>query len=217
LRSLQAVLFDFDGVILDTEWPIYQTWKELLADFQVELPLLEWTRCLGTSSDAFDPIAYLRQHTDQPVNPHQLLKNHRLRTEALIAQESLQPGVIQLLTASQSKGIKTAIVSSSPAGWVLPLLRKYRIDSMFDAYTFGNEVPIVKPDPIIYKTTLDKLGVSADQAIALEDSPNGIISARNAHIYTIGVSTRINQFLNISAANRIVSSLLEVSLDNIFL
>ena len=214
MRLLQAILFDFDGVILDTEWPIYQTWKELLADYQVDLPLLEWTKCLGTSSDAFDPIAYLRKHTDKPVNPHQLLKNHRLRTEELIAQESLQPGVTQLLTAAHLKGIKTAIVSSSPASWVLPLLRIHGIDSLFNAYTFGDEVPIVKPDPLIYSTTLEKLGLSADQSLAIEDSPNGIMSARNAHIYTIGVITRINQYLNISAANRIVSSLLEVSLDN---
>lgn len=81
MPALKAILFDFDGVIIDSETPEYQIWQNTLARFGVSLPLHEWARGVGSSLDAFDPLAYLEKKIGHPVDRERLLQDHKKKLE----------------------------------------------------------------------------------------------------------------------------------------
>lgn len=204
---LKALIFDFDGLILDTETPLYDTWRGIYAEFGVELPLEVWAACLGTSPDAFDPISHLESLIDTPVDRTAVSLHHKTRSLKIIANQPTMPGVAALLAHASQARLGVGLASSSPRGWVTGHLRRLGLISYFDSILCAEDVTKVKPAPDLFQLAAQKLGADPIDAAAFEDSPNGIISAQAAGIFCVGVPNRISRFLEISHADWVIPGL----------
>src|ERR671937_3253867 len=111
---IKAFLFDFDGVIADTEVPTFESWRQVYADYGVELALEDWLPAVGTGSStsgAFDAVAHLERLLAQPVDREEVIARRAEREEELYALAPLLPGVSELLQHDGERGIKTAVVT----------------------------------------------------------------------------------------------------------
>jgi HAD superfamily hydrolase (TIGR01509 family) len=125
------------------------------------------------------------------------------------------PGVENLLKEAKARGIKMAVASSSSTDWVWCNLSRLGLMKYFDTICSGDEVPAVKPDPALFLLAISELGVSPQEAIVFEDSPNGITAANNAGIYCVAIPNYISNQLSIEHANLVLTSLDEITLDEL--
>lgn len=209
--ALKAVLFDFDGLILGTEETQLAAWQEIFREHGAELHLKDWSVCIGTAG-AFDEVTHLERLTGRTVDRTAVRADFKSREAVLLAQLKLLPGVLDRLEEAKSGGLRRAIASSSETTWVEPHLARHGIRHYFDAVVVRNERLPAKPKPDIYLAALAALGVAATEAVAFEDSMNGIRAAKAAGIYCVAVPNPVTRDLDLSAADRRVESLSQVSL-----
>jgi len=210
-RELRALLFDFDGLLLDTESAEYRAWCELYERHGHVLDLATWSRAIGTIG-GFDPSEHLNSLGSAPSA--EALAEQERRVLELCDLEDFLPGVDELLSVARARGLKTCIVSSSSRTWIEGHLRRRSGFVRFDAIVCADRDPTrAKPRPTLYLEALERLGVSADEAVAFEDSPNGITAAKAAGIRCIAVPNPVTSALDLSAADVILESLAQCELD----
>jgi len=210
--SLKALLFDFDGLLIDTEGPSYRSWAELYEQHGHELTLDAWAAAIGTIG-GFDPEADLSERGVALEEHH--LEGRRRRDMELCDVEEMRPGVVELLDAAEQRGIRVAIVSSASNWWIEHHLGSRELLSRFELLVCANgDAERAKPRPTLYLEALRLLGVAAADAMAFEDSLNGVVAATGAGIYTVAVPNEVTSALDFSAADRIVGSLHEIDLDS---
>lgn len=209
---LRALLFDFDGLLLDTEGPCYRAWAEVYEEHGQTLGLDVWSAAVGTIG-GFDPAAHLRGLTG--VELDEAAREAKRRRELdLCALEELRPGVAELLDLAETSRLATAIVSSSSDDWIARHLEHRRLLDRFDAILCANgDRRRAKPRPTLYLEALDRLGVRAAEALAFEDSPNGVAAAKAAGLVCVAVPNEITGTLDLSAADLVLLSLADVDLD----
>jgi HAD superfamily hydrolase (TIGR01509 family) len=213
--SIHALLFDFDGVILDTETPEVQVWKRIYAEYGFEYPV---ERALGTIGymgyPAFDPALTLHEWTHDSLDLNALHARHRRESDALIEQESIGEGVLDTISEARRLGLLVAVASSSPRTWVQPHLARLGLTQHFDRIVTSDYVAPgrVKPNPDIYLKALELLGVAGAQAIAIEDSLPGIQAAQTAGIFAVAVPNPITALVDLSRADLVVKSLSAIPL-----
>jgi HAD superfamily hydrolase (TIGR01509 family) len=208
---IKALIFDFDGLIIDTEGPDYQAWQETYESFGCTLPLAEWAAEIGTYG-AFDPYDYLARQIGGPIDLAAVRARRRARFAELIEQQAVLPGVESYIREARARGLRVGIASSSPRSWVVGHLLRFGFDRGFDSIKTADDVERVKPDPALYLAALDALGVQAHEALAFEDSPNGARAATRAGIYCVVVPNRLTQQLPFEAAYLRLASLAELPL-----
>jgi HAD superfamily hydrolase (TIGR01509 family) len=213
--SIKAFVFDFDGLIVDTESPKFEGWQAVFGQYGLGLPLSEWQKALGTSRLAFDPPTYLEELVGHPINKRKAEHDHNVIALAKINKLPALPGVENLLAEAKANGIKLAVGSSSSADWVWCNLSRLGLLEYFDTICSGNEVPAVKPDPAIFQLAISELGVSPDEAIVFEDSPNGITAANNAGIFCVAIPNYISGQLSVEHADLVLNSLEEITLEEL--
>lgn len=209
---ITTLVFDFDGLILDTEISAYQSWQEVYQEYDTHLPLDQWAQCIGTGLDAFDPHAYLESLVGRSI-PRKSLAERRLKRHlVLIEAQSALPGVETYLTDARAMGLKIAVASSSPRAWVINHLTRLGLQHAFDAMKFGDEVTHLKPHPELYLSALALMGAKPEQAIALEDSPNGVKAAQNAGMFCVAIPNPITGQLPLDHADLRLTSMDALSL-----
>lgn len=215
--SIKALIFDFDGLILDTETPEYEILVELFQSYGLTFPIEEWAKAVGASLGAFDPFAYLASRTALPVDQSALKQVFLQRAIALIEQQPPLPGVLSLLDQAGQAGLSLAVASSSPSDWVHNHLKRLNLHHRFQSILTRDNVTHPKPHPELYLTTLQVFNLQPHQAIVFEDSPNGITAARTAGIFCVGVPNRVTRLLDTSRASLTLSSLADLTLDQLIL
>jgi putative hydrolase of the HAD superfamily len=130
-------------------------------------------------------------------------------------EQPLLPGIAACVSSAKGRGMKLAIASSSTQKWVTHNLRRFNLLEQFDAVCTRDYVDAVKPDPALYLMALEKLGVRSDEAIAFEDSPNGILAAKRAGIFCVAIPNPLTKDLSLELADRRLSSLLEFDFDHV--
>ncbi len=209
--DVKALLFDFDGLIVDTETPEYTVWRETYAAHGHDLTVDTWSAGIGTLS-GFDPVAELHRRTDGHVRD-EIIERMIARSGALLDAEGLRPGIAELFAEVDEAGIPRAIVSSSDAEWIGENLGRLGAADGWAAIICAEGVAErAKPRPTLYLEALDVLGVAATDALAFEDSPNGIAAARAAGIRCVAVPNSVTVALDLSAADIVVESLLGMPL-----
>ena len=209
-----ALIFDFDGLIVDSESPGFQAWSELYASYGCLLPFDKYAACIGTLG-GFDLHAYLEEQAARALDREGLEAACNARWRELMQAQPLLPGIDACISSARSRGLKLAIASSSTQEWVTGNLRKFALLDQFDAICTSDFVEAVKPDPALYLLALDKLGVSADEAIAFEDSPNGILAAKRAGLFCVAIPNPLTRNLPLDLADRRLRSLEEFDLDHV--
>ena len=216
---VNAFLFDFDGLILDTEYPSRAGWQYVYREHGHELPADLWATVVGTTHAPFDPMAHLEGLVGEPIERDAVNERRRAHEIALIEAEELRPGIAEYLAAARRHGLKRAIVSSSNRGWVDMHLERLEQAVGWDAICTADRVPgRAKPAPTLYLEALETLGVTADEAVAFEDSPNGVLAAKAAGIFCVAVPNEVTRDLGLeeAGADLVLDSLAELPPETLF-
>jgi HAD superfamily hydrolase (TIGR01509 family) len=209
---MKSLIFDFDGLILDTETVIFQAWTEIYATHGGRLALSDWASCIGTSHHAFDVYADLEKWTGMPLDRKEIQKRHQNRYQELLKGMKPRPGVLDYLSEARRLGLSLAVASSSHRDWVEGHLNRLQLRDSFQVIRTADDVQQVKPHPELYLSALEGLGESARETIAFEDSPNGIRAAQAAGLYCVAVPNSITIQLDLTHADHRLESMADLSL-----
>jgi HAD superfamily hydrolase (TIGR01509 family) len=208
---LQGILFDFDGLILDTETPVFQAWQEKYTALGMRLDMSDWAEVLGKASHEMDRIlSKLDGVLDESSKKIFLEEVSRAEMELVLQQRPL-PGAAELIRKAHKAGLNLGIVSSSDQDWVHSHLRRLELLDYFQHTSCVEEVTAAKPDPALYQLGLSKTGLEADRVVVLEDSPNGVLAAKRAGLFTIavpnGITSQLQFYQNGGRPDQVLDSL----------
>jgi beta-phosphoglucomutase-like phosphatase (HAD superfamily) len=209
---IRALLFDFDGLLLDTESPSYAAWADVYREHGHELTLETWSAAIGTL-DGFRPFDELESRLGYALDREAVNAARREAEDAAIELEELRHGVAAYIHDAERLGLARAIVSSSSDDWINRHLRRLDLLEGWSCIVAANGDAVrSKPRPTLYLEALDRLGVGAGEAIAFEDSPNGITAAKAAGLYCVAVPNPTTAALDVTHADLVLRSLEEVPL-----
>jgi HAD superfamily hydrolase (TIGR01509 family) len=216
VRHLAAVIFDFDGIVLDSETPEYESHRRIYARCGVTLTVEEWCGVIGTWSEGHDEQWFRRLGERSPAAPpRDVYFAERRRIFDEIVPADPMRGVLELLGALRGATIPIAIASSAPARWVVGAVERLAIRPLFDAVVTGDEVAHRKPAPDVYLEAARRLGVDPSRSIAIEDSAPGIAAARAAGMKTIAIPHWLTERHDLGAAHLTVAHAGELTLDRL--
>src|SRR5258708_3953910 len=185
--TIDAIIFDFDGVIIDTETPDFELWQAFYRSHGLDLNSDLWLTRVGASIGAgFDPITHFRELTGTALDT-EFQQAHFNKYLELCARLPVLPGVVFLLEQASKQGLKLAIASSSYFDWVQRFLQQHNLVDYFDCICTRGDVKEAKPAPDLYLLAAECLDVPVNRCIAIEDSPNGMKAALAAGIRCIAV------------------------------
>ncbi len=208
---IRAIVFDFDGLILDTEEPVYRSWLEVYLAHGEELPFDRWVQIVGSTTAGFNPQSHLEERLGRPLSEEVLERRKGRRTEMILGRTAL-PGVVEKIEAARDLGMRLGCASSSTQEWVQGHLARLGIVDRFECIKCRDDVAHAKPEPDLYLAVLDCLGLRAAEAIAIEDSPNGIAAAKRAGMRCVAIPNTITAQLDLSHADLVLNSLAELSM-----
>lgn len=212
---IHAIIFDFDGLIIETEGPTYQSWQEVYQIYGYALPFSTWSSMVGTTQSDFDPRLELQTLVKEDIDWGKIeIKRQAIET-ALIEAQPVLPGVEDYLREAQRLGLKMGIASNSPSPWVTKYLTQHGLQNCFDTISTSDHVQRLKPDPALYLAALHGLQVKAEEAFALEDSPLGIRSAKGAGLYCVAVPNELTCKLDLNQADFQLGSLADMPLEEL--
>ena len=213
--AVGAVVFDFDGLILDTETPEYETIRDEFAAHGVALPLEEWQQVVGRV-DHPHWLDRLEAALGRPVADRTaVLERRRAAHHRHIADQHVLPGVEALLDEAEARRVPVAVASSSPTDWVEGHLERLGLRPRVAAVRCGDQVPRAKPWPDVFLAALDAVGVPADRAVALEDSHHGSRAAAAAGLACVVVPNPITRGQDVDHADLVVGSLADLRWDDL--
>jgi HAD superfamily hydrolase (TIGR01509 family) len=213
--AIRALLFDFDGLILDTETAARAGWEWLYREHGHELPEEKWALVVGTTH-AWSPMDHLEDLVGEPLEREALNERRYVRELSLIEAEELRPGIADYLAAAEHRGLKRAIVSSASRRWIdMHLARLERTVGWDAILTADGDRHRAKPSPVLYLEALDLLEVAADEAIVFEDSPNGVRAAKAAGIFTVAIPNSVTRDYGLDEADLVVESLADLPPDEL--
>ena len=212
---IRGLIFDFDGLIVDTETPSFQAWQEVFERRGCQLTLETWADCIGRGQDAFDPCDHLEACLGHPIDHGRICSEEQKREMELIGKQPVLPGVLEVIAAAKRQDLKLGVASSSQREWVIGHLARLGLAEQFDGVRCADDVDHAKPAPDLYRAVLEVLGLHPDQAIAFEDSPNGVQAAKRAGLFCVAVPNALTKTLRLDHADLTLASLEEVTLEEL--
>lgn len=222
--KIDAVIFDFDGVILDTETPLYETWAELYVEHGQVLEIELWHKCLGRADNHFDFHAHLvasvggaetpevgRGELDRDV----ILGKKRERSLAIINAKPVMAGIVERAVEAKAMGLGVGVCSSSSRSWVGGHLERLGVREHFGEMVVREDTTIHKPEPEPYWEAARRLGAAPGRVLVFEDTPNGIKAAKAAGMFCVALPNAMTAPLDLSAADFVVEDLGSVGLGEI--
>jgi len=215
---IKALIFDFDGLILDTETPEYDVWQTIYRDYEQTLSVAQWGQIVGgTGQASFDPARHLCDLTGRALDVAALKARNHHESLAIIHQSAARPGVIDYLDAARQFGLRLAIASSSPHSWVDDHLGRLQLLERFDSILCIDDVAPgrAKPHPDLFLAALAALNITATEAIVFEDSPNGVLAAHRAGIFVVAVPNPLTAQLTFAHEDLRLPSMADLSLSEV--
>jgi HAD superfamily hydrolase (TIGR01509 family) len=212
---VRALLFDFDGTMLETESSSYGSWRDLLAEHGFELTHDAWQAAVGTI-DGVDPVALLEDHLGAPVDRRALQDRQARLHREMLTHEVLRPGIQQIVDEARERGIHTVIVTSASERWVRHHLRRLDLDGRWEHIVAADGEPMrAKPAPLLYREALALLELAPEDAVAVEDSPNGVKAAKAAGLACVAFPNPITERMDLGEADAVVADLDGLGLDGL--
>ncbi len=210
---IKGLIFDFDGLMLDTETPEFNAIRDAYAHFGHSLEIEMYGRVVGSEyGQAFEPIAHLQTLTGAPVDAERFWDLVNRRRFEIIDSSPLLPGVEACVRDAKQHGLKLAVASSSPHRWVDGYLRRFGLFQEFDAVCCKEDVSKVKPDPELFLAALNALQLEPHEALVFEDSPNGVRAAQRAGIRVVLVPNPVTAALKFEGESLRLESLAQMPL-----
>jgi HAD superfamily hydrolase (TIGR01509 family) len=213
---MKALIFDFDGLILDTEMPDYHSWQLVYQSYGVELPLEKWNLIVGGNAESdFDPHDYLEDLIGKKVDREQIWITRRKDYLDNLEQQPILPGVEEYLKDARRLNLKLAVASSSPENWVVGHLTRLNLIDFFEVIVTADDVEKTKPDPELFLLAAERLGAAPEEVIVLEDSHNGVVGGKRAGMYVVAVPNPLTAEMDLSQADLQLESLADLSLEGL--
>ncbi len=215
---IRSLILDFDGLILDTETPEVAAWQSIYHQHGQEFPFARWGAIVGGAGVVgFDAASHLAQLVGLTRRIEALREQHQMASSAQTSSAEALPGAVDLILAGKRLGLGLAIASSSPHEWVEPHLNRLGLKQWFDHIVCADDLPPgrTKPHPDLYLKALERLHCGANEAIAFEDSPNGVRAACEAGIFTVLVPNPVTKLLSAEGANLSLPTLAEFDLEGL--
>jgi HAD superfamily hydrolase (TIGR01509 family) len=206
-----AIVFDFDGLLMDTETTMLESWQQEWQHYGLELDLgTFWVQHGG------DVTEQRYQRLAAAVGPsYDRERSHARRIayrDELHRRLGLREGIGAWLRQARAAGIRLAVASSSPRSWVRGHLTAVGRLGDFEFIAGGDEVALPKPAPDVYLLALDRLGLEAGRAVAVEDSAHGVAAARDAGLRCIAIPGSHADLARFGRADLVLASAADLSL-----
>ncbi|MDP9252371.1 MAG: HAD family hydrolase [Chloroflexota bacterium] len=211
---IRALVFDFDGLILETETPAHQSWAEIYQEHGHELPMDLWHDYVG-SDTGFDPAGHLAALVGEGFDATATQARRDARKTDLIAALDVMAGVRDYIADAKRLHLRLGVASSSSRAWVLGHLERLSLQPQWDAILTREDVARTKPAPDLYVAAVKALGVAPREAVAFEDSKNGIAAAKDAGLLCVAVPNALTAGMDLSRADLRLSSLAETPLERL--
>lgn len=182
------MIFDFDGVVLDSETPEYESHRRIYERCGVALTVDEWCGAIGLWTEGHDEKRFetlCERSARAPARAAYHEERRRIFAE-LVPGEPMR-GIRKLLLALNDAGVPTAIASTAPSRWVVPAADRIGVRPLFRAIVTGEEVARRKPAPDVYVEAARRLDVDPARSVAIEDSAPGVAAARAAGMRTVAI------------------------------
>ena len=212
---IRALVFDFDGLILETETPSYETWADIYREHGHELPLDRWFDYIGREGGYFDAGDHLAALVGEGFDRDAARLRRDARKTELIAALDVMVGVREYVADAKRLGLRLAVASSSSRAWVLGHLERLRLHADWDAVRTRDDVVRTKPAPNLYLSAVAALDVAPKEAIAFEDSANGIAAAKDAGLLCVAVPNALTAGMDLSRADLRLGSLADTPLEEL--
>jgi len=216
--SIKALIFDFDGLILDTETPEFRVWQAIYREHGQQLDPADWGRIVGgAGAGNFDAASHLAKLVGDGLDPAALRERNQTESDRLILSQPILPGVVEYLEEARRIGLGLAIASSSPHSWVDAHLRRLQLSEYFKPVVCADDVPVgrTKPHPDLFLKALNVLTIEPGEALAFEDSPNGARAAHAAGIFVVTVPNPITALLRFEGEDLRLESLAGLPLESL--
>jgi HAD superfamily hydrolase (TIGR01509 family) len=213
---IKGLIFDFDGLILDTETPDVIAWMSIYNKYGQEFKFEQYASAIGSVYRLMEPAKELENLVPQ-LKAEKIFNEWTKLENKLIERQSILPGVMEYLDAAKKMNLKVAIASSSEKPWVKGHLERLGILNYFDFIHTVEETKVPKPDPALYNLALASFRLNPIEAIAFEDSANGISAAKGAGIFCVAVPNRVTRSLNLKHADLILDSLANLPLSQLLI
>lgn len=206
---IRALIFDFDGLILDTETPLIESYQAVHLAHGVAFDRDAFLRGVGHADYTFDPWHGFSPHADRA----ELEVQRRAKRDEFLFRQPILPGVTSLLDTGRARGLRLGVASNSSHDWVETHLARLGLFDRFEFFACRGDTPSPKPEPDLYKLVLNRFGLRGHEAIAFEDSQTGVLAAKRANVWVVAVPNAATAHHDHSRADLLVRSLAEVQLD----
>lgn len=211
--TIKALIFDFDGLILDTETAMFRSWEEIFVEYGIKVSPVEWASLLGSSTDPAEAYEIIEKHIGESVDRAAIRARRTQRELELLKSEEVMPGVLDLIAEAKDRNLRLGIASSSDRKWVLGHLTRLSLHTNFESIRCADDVLNTKPSPDLYLAVLGDMGIQPHQAIAFEDSLHGVEAVKRAGIFCVAVPNDVTRHLPMPKADLTVNSLSEMELE----
>ncbi len=212
-HPFRAVVFDLDGLIVETEQPIFNSYETILAEFGLPLPISVWEDVIGRGgAGGRDPVCdYLESAIGSAVDRDALRERARAMHRELSQTLPMRDGVGEHIRGAREAGLRLGVASSSSRAWVEGHLERLGLLQSFDAVCVREDVQQTKPHPELYTLALARLGTQPHEAFAIEDSPHGVAAAKAAGMRCVAVPNPLTARMSLDHADLRLESLADAS------
>ncbi len=208
---IRALIFDFDGLILDTETPLIDSYEAVHRSHGVPFDRPSFLRAVGHADYAFDPWHGFSPHADRAT-----LEVERVaKRNEFMARQPILPGVVALLDSARARGLRLGVASNSEHNWVEPHLARLGLFERFEFFACREDAASPKPEPDLYKLVLNRFGLRGHEAIAFEDSQTGVLAAKRANLWVVAVPNASTAHHDHARADAVLTSLADVRLEEL--
>ncbi len=213
--KIKGIIFDFDGLICDTETPEVRAWEALFKEYGFIFPFERYQETIGAVHNDESPFLFLEEMLVHPIDRSEVKEGFLRFKNMLIESEPLRPGILDYLIESKNNGLIIGLASSSPRSWVDYHLSRFNIMDYFGCVKTCDDVSNTKPDPELYIKSQECMQLQAHEIIALEDSPNGVTAAKNAGLFVAVLPNDVTRIFNFCNADLVINSLEEMPLNKL--
>lgn len=213
--TIEAVIFDFDGVILETETPDFETWRDEYISHGVELDRSLWASYVGGRPGIFDPYGHLEELAGHPIDRDVVGARRRKRYLSRVGSSPVLPGVVDYMAGAKALGLKLGVASSSSREWVVGHLLQRNLMRYVGAVRCRDDVEKVKPDPELFLSAAAALGIAPSRCVVIEDSANGVTAAKRAGMYCVVVPNSMTMDMVVDHADVRLGSLGDIALPDL--
>ncbi len=213
--TIKGLIFDFDGLIVDTETPDYVSWEEMFQSYQAHMPFELWLSYTGMYWNIPELLDKLEEAAGRKLDRDAVWQHKEALYKQKVQEQLARPGVEAYLDAAAKMGLRTAIASSSDWMWISEHLGRVGLVERFETICTADDVERVKPHPDLFLLAAGRLGLPPAETIVFEDTLNGIRAAKAAGCHAVAVPNEATRSLDFSEADLVIPSMAEMPLEEL--